>query len=221
MMKRYFITISIVSAFLTGCQDETYIPFVELGAVENEVVLPAEGNSVEIQVYANGAYKAELLNDVAWASLDSDKGNSDGILKLTCTANDGFRRSAVLILKSDIDIRTDTVLVKQEGLVEEILHMENTSIILEAHGGEHSELIITNIPSDQITISVTYPSADRWIETFAISEGAERKLLITAKANDNTISRTATMTISHIDAWGEALSQELTLEQKASENIMN
>lgn len=203
---------------LSACHDDTYIPLVELGAVEKDLVFPSELGNAELHVYANSDYEVELLNNPNWVTVDSFRGNADGVINVTCSANDGFKRSAALVLKSGLSARTDTVLVKQSGVVEVVFQMENTTITFESQGGVRSEAITTNIPSDKINISVAYLSDDQWIESWGLTEGEGIILNITARPNDENISRKAAMTVSYVDGWGKSISLTLTLNQDAAEN---
>lgn len=209
-----------ISAILTACHDDTYIPLVELGAVEKDLVFSPESGTAEIHVYANGAYKVEFLNTPNWLTIDSFGGNSDGVINVSCSANDGFRRSESLVLKSELDSRTDTVFVKQAGTIEEVLQMENTTIAFDAQGGEKSETINTNVPSGEIKISVTYPSDDQWIESWSLTEADNMMLNITANPNNDSNSRSAVMIVTYVDGWGKSMSLTLTLKQEASVNTI-
>ena len=50
--------------------DATDIALVELGAVDKEYVVEADGGRVDIEVYANGAYHVEQIDPVNWISFN-------------------------------------------------------------------------------------------------------------------------------------------------------
>lgn len=214
LMKRHLSTVIIVLALLTSCQEDGLVPFVELGAPVKEYITPAERNAVEIPVYANGKYTARFLEDVDWADISTKGGKRDGSLYVMCTRNEGFKRSLKLLLESTVDSRVDTVLIKQQGSLSETLYMANTSLILSGAGGAHREDISVNLPADELNVDVIYPAADEWVGGYEISDG---KLLIQATANEDEIApRTASMTISYLDGWGETMSLSLNLVQRNS-----
>ncbi len=212
-MKKQIIILFTISVILTSCNDEAYVPLVELGAPVKEFIAPASDYALEVPVYANGPYTAGFVDDVSWAYLDPERGNADGNLYVVCSGNERFRRSAKLVLRSEVDSRTDTVYIKQMGMIEEKLQMDNTEVVVKAAGGPHTEPVNTNLPPEKLHISVTYPSGvAEWIDTYAVSAGY---LVLTTKPNTGRKSRPAQMTVSYVDAWGDTLSIDLTLEQQA------
>lgn len=124
-MKRTIIVILLLSAIITACKDDTYIPLVELGAPVKEFVLPAEGGEVKVPVYANGPFIARFEIDVDWAGLTPDRGDQDDTLYVNCMQNDGILRSVRMLLESQVSSRTDTVTIIQDGIKEEIKSLNN------------------------------------------------------------------------------------------------
>lgn len=124
-MKRTIIAILLLSAIITACKDDTYIPLVELGAPVKEFVMPAEGGDLKVPVYANGPFIARFSEEVDWAGLTPDRGDKDDALYVSCTRNDDILRSVKLLLESQVSSRTDTVTIVQEGVKEELKSLNN------------------------------------------------------------------------------------------------
>lgn len=224
MRKDIFIVLTAVCLLTAACgiDDAAIVDLVELGTPQpdNEFILEADGGDFEMKILSNGPYHIELFGSHSWLSLGAESGSGDSVLKLNAGMNEEFKRMAGLVLCSDIDSRRDTVYIKQKGMLEALLEMENTSIIIDGKGGMVSSSILTNIPFDYLSVRTVYGNESTgWIENVSIETPSgtspSRVLEITAEPNPYESSvRTADLLLSFADGWGDSVSLLLNLVQK-------
>ena len=164
---RYFRILTaallLTGAAVTACQlDEgDNVPLIELGALQKEYVAPFSGMTVEMPVLANGGFHiVKLDEDADWITFSTMEGSEDMTIDVNFAYNEEFKRMARIALCSDNGTRRDTIALKQEGQLEAILSIDNTSVITEGHGGAHSETIRTNVPFSYMTVKKTFPSGE-------------------------------------------------------------
>ena len=229
---RYFRILTaallLTGAAVTACQlDEgDNVPLIELGALQKEYVAPFSGMTVEMPVLANGGFHiVKLDEDADWITFSTMEGSEDMTIDVNFAYNEEFKRMARIALCSDNGTRRDTIALKQEGQLEAILSIDNTSVITEGHGGAHSETIRTNVPFSYMTVKKTFPSGEEetWLKDITIEDGTDlnRSLIITTEANPDQINpRTAAVEISFTDGWGDKVGMLLNLVQRnAKEGI--
>ncbi len=216
---------AISSAIAFSCSDPLAdISLVELGTPSNEFVLEADGGIVDLPVYSNGPYHIETSGDASWFALNTSSGAGDGIVKASLDVNEGFRRMTRFVLCSDIDSRRDTITVKQKGMLQAELSMENSSIIGPGAGGVYSAAIKTNIDIDDMILDIQYLSpSDEWISSVDISgsDARHKSLEITTEANpeDNAV-RNASISLIFVDGWGEKTSLRVNYIQKSARELL-
>ena len=228
MKRNIFRAFSASVVFLTALScslDETAdIKLVELGTPleDNVCIVEAEGGEYELEIYSNGSYHIERLDQSSWLTLSAMKGNGDGTLTLTSTGNDEFKRMTSFALCSDVDERRDTVYVKQKGKIEANLSMGNTSMVVPGAGGESKASLSTNIPFEYFKVNVDYndPENVGWLDPEKVSmagDGQDRTLSIWTDPNPDDVSvRTASLNLSFVDGWGDKVALELIVMQKNS-----
>lgn len=228
MKRNIFRAFSASAVFLTALScslDETAdIKLVELGTPleDNVCIVEAEGGEYELEIYSNGSYHIEMLDQSSWLTLSAMKGNGDGTLTLTSTGNDEFKRMTSFALCSDVDERRDTVYVKQKGKIEANLSMGNTSMVVPGAGGESKASLSTNIPFEYFKVNVDYndPENVGWLDPEKVSmagDGQDRTLSIWTDPNPDDVSvRTASLNLSFVDGWGDKVALELIVMQKNS-----
>ena len=217
---------SVVFLTALSCSlDETAdVKLVELGTPleDNVCIVEAEGGEYELEIYSNGSYHIEMLDQSSWLTLSAMKGNGDGTLTLTSTGNDEFKRMTSFALCSDVDERRDTVYVKQKGKIEANLSMGNTSMVVPGAGGESKASLSTNIPFEYFKVNVDYndPENVGWLDPEKVSmagDGQDRTLSIWTDPNPDDVSvRTASLNLSFVDGWGDKVALELIVMQKNS-----
>ena len=228
MKRNIFRAFSASVVFLTALScslDETAdIKLVELGTPleDNVCIVEAEGGEYELEIYSNGSYHIEMLDQSSWLTLSAMKGNGDGTLTLTSTGNDEFKRMTSFALCSDVDERRDTVYVKQKGKIEASLSMGNTSMVVPGAGGESKASLSTNIPFEYFKVNVDYndPENVGWLDPEKVSmsgDGPDRTLSIWTEPNPDDVSvRTASLNLSFVDGWGDKVALDLIVMQKNS-----
>lgn len=228
MKRNIFRAFSASVVFLTALScslDETAdVKLVELGTPleDNVCIVEAEGGEYELEIYSNGSYHIEMLDQSSWLTLSAMKGNGDGTLTLTSTGNDEFKRMTSFALCSDVDERRDTVYVKQKGKIEANLSMGNTSMVVPGAGGESKASLSTNIPFEYFKVNVDYndPENVGWLDPEKVSmagDSQDRTLSIWTDPNPDDVSvRTASLNLSFVDGWGDKVALELIVMQKNS-----
>ena len=228
MKRNIFRAFSASVVFLTALScslDETAdVKLVELGTPleDNVCIVEAEGGEYALEIYSNGSYHIEMLDQSSWLTLSAMKGNGDGTLTLTSTGNDEFKRMTSFALCSDVDERRDTVYVKQKGKIEANLSMGNTSMVVPGAGGESKASLSTNIPFEYFKVNVDYndPENVGWLDPEKVSmagDGQDRTLSIWTDPNPDDVSvRTASLNLSFVDGWGDKVALELIVMQKNS-----
>lgn len=213
---------------VAGCayDDAEVIELVELGVnnASKEYVVEADQSSIEIEVFSNGPFHIERVDETTgWVSLSSEKGNGDQTILAECEFNDEFKRKAGIILCSDKDERRDTIYIKQKGLIEASLSMDNTSVIASGKGGDTDVKVKTNVPFEYMDVTVSYATEDspEWITGVVINEdpsgGENCSMVFTTDANPDAVApRTAAVRFSFTDGWGDNVSIQVNLTQRSS-----
>ena len=228
-MKSYrsFSLLLLLPLILFSCnrRDRDDVTLVKLGAAVKEFVAEADGGIVNIPVYSNGAYHIEMLSkDSDWLlmTLPSNVA-ANGYIKAECDFNESFKRKAVFVLCSDVDSRRDTVTVKQKGLKEAFISMNELSVQARGAGGDSTYVIETNIPFEDLEQAVTYDSEEaepeRWITNVTVADAPSSKrtmTIATARNNDENNPRTATVRFRFTDGWGESISLSFNVIQRTA-----
>ena len=183
-------------------------------------------NSFDIDIYTNGAYHIERINESDWLSLACGE-TTDGKATITaeCEFNEDFKRKAGIVLCSDVDSRRDTLYIKQKALIDARIAFANSSIIVPGAGGENKSVIETNVPFSDITVETEYsdPENTDWIQEIEIvdAESEERELVITLDANPaEEVPRSAAVSLSFTDGWDETVSVEFNLLQRTAKETL-
>lgn len=212
---------SLVCLASCGLDEAAYIPLVGLGSLTKNYVVPADDSQVEIEVYSNGPFHIERLSgDSSWLTVSSEKGNGDSKITVNCAYNESFKRRAGLVFCSDVDDLRDTVYVKQEGLVEAVISMENTSVIAPGKGGEQKAEVRTNVPFELMSVTRIFPeeSDTTWIKGISIDPKGSGNLCdmtFTVDSNpDSRVPRTAEVKFTFTDGWGDAVGVTVNLVQR-------
>lgn len=233
-MKHIRIIFSIFGCLLAGSlaiscgdnlNDAEDVALVKLGAIEDEYIVEAEENSFDIDIYANGPYHIENVNEDSWITYSQEEPvDGKATIKATCAFNEGFKRMAKLVFCSDVDSRTDTVLVKQKSLSDASIILDNSSIIAPGAGGDQVSSISTNVPFSQMLVDIEYNLPDSgWVKEVKIPDSSEdpHQLILTLEANPSeTDPRTAFVTISFTDGWGETVEVNFNLLQRTAKETL-
>ena len=218
MKKSIFIIASLLLLAACKVDDSAFVPLVELGTPESFYLLEADGGKIDLQIYSNSDYTVKLDRDASWLSLGATGGKGDGTISVTASLNEGFRRMAGLVLCSKLDTRRDTVLIKQKGMMETTLSIDNPSIIGAGSGGDAVAPINTNIDFSDMQVTINYLEDSDWITGVTIEGGNIR---ITTLPNEDPVKvRTAAVILSFVDGWGELFQLQLNFSQKNANEIL-
>ena len=223
-----FLGIAVVSMSMVACtiDDAADVPLVKLGAVEKEFVVEADASTFDIDIYTNGAYHIERINEADWLSLTcGETVDGKAKIKAECTFNEDFKRKAGFVLCSDVDARRDTLYVKQKALIDAEISFENSSVIVPGAGGENKSAIKTNVPFEDITVDITYANEEvaDWIDKIEIidAETEDRELVISTTPNENEEApRSAMVELSFTDGWDETVAVEFNLLQRTANEAL-
>ena len=199
------------------------VKLVKLGAAVKEFTLEPDGGIVNIPVYSNGSYHLEMLTqDNSWLNvhLPSNTGKN-GYIHAECSFNPSFKRQVRFALCSDTDARRDTVSIRQKGMKEAVITLNELSLQARGAGGDSSYVITTNVPFDQLQTTISYPagSPSEWIKSVSIedTESSHRQMTInTAENPDEDNPRTATVRLRFTDGWGESVTLSFNVIQRTA-----
>lgn len=228
---RYNIRYSLIA--LAACSvfqacdidDATEVPKVELGVPTKEYVIEAVESTFTVPIYSNGKYTIEVLGDAeSWLHITGEPAVVDSTVTIYCDANAEFKRKGCIALCSKVDSRCDTIVVKQKGWQTAYLSMENASIVADGGAGVVNSAVKTNIPFSYMTVNKEYTNeGDEWIEKVNISESDDGScnLELSLSANPDAVApRTASLSFSFTDGWGDKVSLLVNLLQKSANNTL-
>lgn len=200
--------------------DAVDVAKVELGAVQKEYIVDAGTGKVEVEVYSNLKYRINHLNQASWATLSDNSLFGDSKFTIAYEFNEEFPRMAAFTITNDIDSRTDTIYLKQRGLIVPTLSMANTSMILNGGGGVQFSDIDCNIPIEDLIMDISYPEEgdQDWITEVDIESG---KLTVDSESNiDQLQPRTAVIAMSYVDGWGQEVSLKVNVTQRNAQETL-
>lgn len=228
---RYNIRYSLIA--LAACSvfqacdidDATEVPKVELGVPTKEYVVEAVESTFTVPIYSNGKYTIEVLGGAEnWLHITGEPAVVDSTVTIYCDANTEFKRKGCIALCSKVDSRCDTIVVKQKGWQTAYLSMENASIVADGGAGVVNSAVKTNIPFSYMTVNKEYTNeGDEWIEKVNISESDDGScnLELSLSANPDAVApRTASLSFSFTDGWGDKVSLLVNLLQKSANNTL-
>ena len=225
--KLYLLIFPIVFILLSCENNEPDdVKLVKLGAIENEYIVDAEGGFFDIELYANGPYHIEMAKGEDWITLTpSESLDGKSKISVTCDFNEGFKRKAEIAICSDVDSRKDIVYVKQKSLEDAYIQFENSSIILAGAGGSEHSAIKTNIPFSDITVDINYSDTTNkdWLMSIDIPEKDTdaRDMVLTYASNPNeNAPRTASVSLSFTDGWGEIAEISFNILQRTAKEAL-
>ena len=225
-----FMGIAAMALAVTSCvvDDAQDVPLVKLGALEKEFVVEADASTLEIDLYANSAYRLERINTDSeewltfkYGDIVVEEGVSKSKITVETTFNEGFKRAAGLVLCSELDGRRDTLYVKQKALIEAKLQFEAASLTLAGAGGTTPSPIVSNIPFEEVVVDIVYPDENNtgWVESIVIedAETEERQMTVTIAPNESEDApRAANVQMSFTDGWGDQQLVEFNILQRTS-----
>ncbi len=230
IMKRnikYLLLATVTSSAFCACDidDATNVPKVELGVPTSEYIVSASENTFTVPVYSNGKYSIEIIDGAeSWLHITGEPVSVDSTITIYCDANPEFKRKGRVALSSEVDSRRDTITVKQEGWQTAYLSMDNASIVADGNSGIIKSAVKTNIPFSYMTVVTEYANeGDEWIKNINISESDEGNGNLEVSLTDNpdaVAPRSASISFSFTDGWGDEVSMVVNLLQKSANNTL-
>lgn len=217
-MKKTLILLVITLAAVSCSYDDMRLqPPVELGAVPETILVSSYGGDVQIPFYANVSGTISLLDEAPWATLDMTSFTADGSLQVGVSANSGIRRFVRILFSADKFARQDTVLLRQDGIID-TLSLNSTSVIIYNGIGDTRIPLTMNVPSSRVEAAVRYLDAEvsPWVRECAVSDDA-----VILKTTDNgsaTQTRSAVLTLTWINGWAQTMHRDIILTQATSAN---
>lgn len=214
-MKKTVILISMILVASCHYDDMRLAAPVELGAIPDYVLAPKAGGELQIPFYANLSGSISLLDDAPWMSLDMTKFDGDGSLKVNVSANEGIRRYTRVLFSADDNERHDTVTVRQEGLTD-TLTLSSTSVIVYNKMGDTSVPASVSLNPSSIKAAARYLDTDEvsWVKACSVKENA---VLIRTEDNPSAEKvRSAVLTLSWTNGWGQKIHKDINLTQATS-----
>ncbi|MBP5636027.1 MAG: BACON domain-containing protein [Bacteroidales bacterium] len=214
-MKKFIIPIVFCLAITCGCDDMQLQEPVELGAVPEIVLAATSGGEIQIPFYANLSGTIRMLDEVGWASMDATTFSSDGTLKVNVTANSGIRRYTRIVFSANDAVRRDTVVIRQEGIIDTLSIRSSSVIVYNKMGDTYIPASLT-LPASAVKATVRYLDQDAsdWVKACSVREDA-----IVVRTEDNTSAkqvRNAVLTLSWTNGWGQKMQRDINLTQATS-----
>ncbi|MCQ2184557.1 MAG: DUF5689 domain-containing protein [Bacteroidales bacterium] len=202
--------------------DAQKIPLVSLGTKQKIYEIPASGAGGELEIISNGEFVLDGARECNWLAFDKVSGEGNCKVQYSASPNDGFRRKAVVLLKSTLSSRTDTLEFRQQASIEAVLSVGSTSLISTGAGGAQMFPLETNIPFGDIKVDLRYVTnlEDNWVEDISFSDGTPSKsICIKTLKNSTDAPRIAQVVMSFTDGWNEKVEVAFNLIQKNKDEI--
>ena len=223
-MKKIFVIVLAVSAFLASCSSPYYPEYhkvVSLGAETSNLVCENTEDFCSLSIISNVEYNATIISGSEWLSFADTKGvvrpgKGNERLEFKHMQNNNDKRVARLVLSSGE--RRDTVKIKQKGRFEdylaihdddkELVSMENgTRIPVSWEGGEISFRLRTSCLDYELS---------GWSSDKTILNGFKFENSVctfNVAANDEKQPRIVTFQILYVDGWEDTKVKELSIRQ--------
>ena len=223
-MKKIFVIVLAVSAFLASCSSPYYPEYhkvVSLGAETSSLVCENTEDYCKLSIISNVEYKAELISGYEWLSFADTEGRirigkGNEAIEFKHMQNNNDKRVARLVLSCGE--RHDTIKIKQKGRFEdflkihdddkELFSMENgTRMPVSWEGGEMSFRLRTTCLDYQLS---GWSSDKTIVNGFKFENGV---CSFFVSANDEQQPRIVTFNISYVDGWEDTKTLELSIRQ--------
>ena len=188
---------------------------VEMGVVPEIVTVSAAGGNIDIPYYANLTGSIDFPAGASWAKPDKTTFSGDGKLSVNVSANDGIRRSARIIFVSDNDPRKDTVILRQEGVLDTLLLKSSSVVVYNKMGDTEIPASVTVAPASvKATVRYLDTDAEPWVKACSVKED---KLVIRTEDNPSADAvRSAVLTLSWTNGWSQKIRRDINLTQATS-----
>lgn len=220
MKKTIIFTLSLLLAVSCKYDDMQLKEAVELGVIPEAVTVGADGGNAEIPFYANLSGTVDFPEDVSWAEPDSRTFSGDGTINVRVSPNAGVRRSARIIFRAGEASRRDTVLLRQEGVLD-TLSVKTPSIVVYNNMGDTEIPAVVTLDPSTVKATVRYLDSGEtdWVKACSVKENR-----IVLRTEDNPSSeavRSAVLTLSWKNGWSQKIHRDINLTQATSASSGN
>ena len=218
IIDRIKFAVPFLAALAPSCTEglDVYAP-AGIGAVTRVYDVEAAGGTVRVDVRSDGGYTiTRQPGDAVWLTVPDGAADDTGF-EVQAASNPDVARMASLILCNTASGRTDTVRVRQRGLVEPRLQVAEGGWLLEA-SGPASFTVGSNVRAGDITPVVAYADGvEPWVTDIALADGGDGvQVTLTCEPNTGSTLRKAVLSLRFTDGWEETVSQDIYLTQKAA-----
>lgn len=204
-MRKIF-TLMLSGAMLCACTKH-YLPeqidIIELGATQKILTLPdTDPGSDQFTIYANCSWDYEQISGQEWLAVDSV---SDNAMQFSFYANNGFKRSARIVVYKDN--RRDTLCVRQRGVLTESVSLRSFSEVIPSDGGSGQTVVETTALEREIVVEAENP------QHFSSLYYSGHKLYFTLLPATERDKKNYKVSVCFIDGWGEKIEAEISIAQ--------
>ena len=229
-MKKIFVMILAVSAYLASCTSPyypEYHPIIALGAETSNVVLESDENFCKLAIISNVEYDATIISGSEWLSFADTEGtvrvgSGNEHVEFKHLQNNNNKRVARLVLSAGA--RRDTINFKQKGRFEDYLaihdddkvlfSMENgTRMPVSWEGGEISFRLRTSCMDHELS---AWTSDKTVVNGFKFENGV---CTFNVAVNDELQPRIIPFRILYVDGWGDTRTLELSIRQEYNPDL--
>lgn len=192
----------------------------EIGLPQRTFTVDYEAGVLEVPVIANGPSTISALEGGDWVKFKSYVFSEDGTVLAQYDNNTGFPRMARFLLSLDVNptYAKDTLTIFQKGLETPVFSLPQASVVIFNGRGETSVPLESNIPEGHISVKSRILDGDvNWIKNVRFADGA---VILETEDNAGTAKRTAAVSFSYDDGWGNVRTEDLRLTQLGSGNAM-
>lgn len=231
-MKKFFVIILSVSAFLASCSSPyypEYRPVVSLGAETSNLVCENTEDYCRLAVIANVEYDATIISGSEWLSFADTEGvvrpgKGNEAIEFKHLQNNNDKRVARLVLSAGE--RHDTIKIKQKGRFEDYLEIhpddqvlfsmeDGTRMPIVWEGGEVSFRLRTSCLDYELS---GWSSDKTIVNGFKFENGV---CSFNVAANDELQPRIIIIRLSYVDGWEDVRTLELSIRQEYNPDLAN
>lgn len=206
-IHKTFLASAVLVAALVSCRKEATEE--KLSTDRTVVTAVAEGGRQTVEVYASGAWTAELEEEADWVRLEGASGDGDGEIVLEFEPNDALYRFTKLVLSlSGSGLRVEIEVNQESAEGSPVLNLFPPDMIYPAAGGDFGIPYSANVPLSQLSARC----AEDWVGQLSVGQDNVRFAL---SANPEEARRTAVIWLVCTDAQGRVYRTRCTITQEA------
>jgi hypothetical protein len=173
---------ALMLATFTACSDNDIdeSTMIEFGVSDNTFTVSANAGHVDLELLSNQNCRLEFLEDTPWAEISVKNVSGDKKFYIDYDDNTEFPRMAKIIVRA-IDVNlTDTIILRQKGLITPTVEVSAGSMVLNgATDGSQLETMETNLDfAEDVVPEVEYTGGDGegWVK--AVTQTADGRIRV-------------------------------------------